>query len=272
MNFDASEGGAMSPDSSTHSRNLAARMGRWSASHWKTATFGWLAFVLVAFGLGGMVGTRNIDNTAGPGESGRMNRILDAGFKQPASEHVLIQSRSDRVGEAAFDAVIADVVARVSNVADVQDVRSPLAAAYAAQISEDRHSALVQFEIRGDKEDAADKIAPVLDAVAAAQASHQDFTIGEFGDASAEKGVVESYDEDLGKAGALSLPITLIVLILTFGSLVAAGIPLLLALTAVFATFGLVALSSLVLPVGAHVRPDLFVLSAHTVHTAVRRG
>ena len=45
----------------TQSHNLAARMGRWSAAHWKTATFGWLAFVLVAFGLGGMVGTRNID-------------------------------------------------------------------------------------------------------------------------------------------------------------------------------------------------------------------
>ena len=58
-----------------------------------------------------------------------------------------------------------------------------------------------------------------------------------------------SYDEDLGKAGTLSLPITLIVLVLTFGSLVAAGIPLLLALTAVFATFGLVALSSVLLPV-----------------------
>ena len=37
--------------------NLAARMGRWSAAHWKTATFGWLAFVVVAFALGGMVGT-----------------------------------------------------------------------------------------------------------------------------------------------------------------------------------------------------------------------
>ena len=39
-------------------RNLAARMGRWSAAHWKTATFGWLAFVIVAFVLGGMVGTK----------------------------------------------------------------------------------------------------------------------------------------------------------------------------------------------------------------------
>ena len=92
----------------THTnRNLAARMGRWSARHWKAATFGWLAFVLVAFGLGGMVGTRNNDQNSGPGESGRMDRILEAGFKQPASENVLIQSRSQRVGTAAFDAAIA---------------------------------------------------------------------------------------------------------------------------------------------------------------------
>ena len=233
----------------TSSKNVAARMGRWSADHWKTATFGWLAFVVVAFGLGGMVGTKNIASSAGPGESGRMDRILEAGFEQPANEHVLIQSRLHRVGTTAFDAAVTDVVARVSKIADVRDVRSPLAPGYAAQISKDRHSALVQFQIRGDKEKAVDKIDPVLDTVAAAQRAHPGFTIGEFGDASAEQGVVASYDEDLGKAGALSLPITLIVLVLTFGSLVAAGIPLLLALTAVFATFGLVAVSSVVLPV-----------------------
>ena len=34
------------------SNNIAARMGRWSASHWKTATFGWLAFVIVSFAIG----------------------------------------------------------------------------------------------------------------------------------------------------------------------------------------------------------------------------
>jgi RND superfamily putative drug exporter len=224
-------------------------MGRWSAAHWKIATFGWLAFVLVAFGLGGVVGTRNITNAAGPGESGRMDRILQAGFKQPAAEHVLIQARRARAGSAAFDAAVADVVARVSKIADVRNVRSPLASANAAHVSKDGHSALVEFQIRGAKDKAVDKIQPVLDAVAAAQRAHPGFTIGEFGDASAEKSVVASYNKDLGKAGALSLPITLIVLVLTFGSLVAAGIPLLLALTAVFATFGLVALSSVLLPV-----------------------
>ena len=48
----------MSRTNHTTNRNLAARMGRWSAAHWKTATFGWLAFVVVAFALGGMVGTK----------------------------------------------------------------------------------------------------------------------------------------------------------------------------------------------------------------------
>jgi uncharacterized membrane protein YdfJ with MMPL/SSD domain len=237
------------PRTTYTNRNLAARMGRWSASHWKTATYGWLAFVLVTFGLGGMVGTRSIDNAAGPGESGRMDRILEAGFEQSATEHVLIQSRSARAGTPAFDAAVADVVEAISNLAVVRDIRSPLTPGNADQVSEDGRSALVEFEIRGAKDEAVDKIEPVLDAVATAQLDHPEFSIGEFGDASAENAVATAYEDDLGKAGTLSLPITLIVLVLTFGSLVAAGIPLLLALTAVFATFGLIALSSVLLPV-----------------------
>jgi uncharacterized membrane protein YdfJ with MMPL/SSD domain len=228
---------------------LAARMGRWSAAHWKTATFGWLAFVVLAFGLAGMAGTKSVDpNAPGPGQSGRMDQILDAGFKQPAGESVLIQSRSARVGAPAFDAAVGDVVARVSKVAAVQNVQSPFARGNADQIAKDGRSALVEFEIRGDKDKAVEKIDPVLEAVAGAQRAHPGFSIGEFGDASAQKGVETAYANDLGKAGALSLPITLIVLVLTFGALVAAGIPLLLALTAVFGTFGLLAASSHVLP------------------------
>lgn len=69
--------------------NLAARAGRWSAAHWKTATFGWLAFVAAAVVIGGAIGTKQLDqNTTGPGESGRMAEILDEEFKQPAAETV----------------------------------------------------------------------------------------------------------------------------------------------------------------------------------------
>ena len=233
----------------TQSHNPAARMGRWSAAHWKTATFGWLAFVLVAFALGGLAGTKEIDpNKPGPGESGRMDAILDAGFEQPAGESVFVQSESLRVDNPAFAAVIEDVVRRISQLEVVQNVRSPLDPENSGQIAAGGHAALVEFEISGDSDDAADKIGPVLDRVDVAQRVHPEFFIGEFGDASAEDAVVTAYADDLEKAGQLSLPITLIILVVAFGALVAAGIPLLLGLTSVFATFGLVALSSQVLP------------------------
>ncbi len=234
----------------TPKHNLAARMGRWSAGHWKTATFGWLALVIGAFAIGGAVGTKTIDpNTAGPGESGRMDRILDAGFKQPAGESVLIQSSSLRTSDPAFEAAIADVVGRISGLDVVQHVRSPLDPANRAQIAANGHAALVEFEIRGDADKAVDKIQPVLDRVDEIQAAHSELFIGEFGDASAVNAVDTAFAEDLGKAGIFSLPLTLIILVIAFGALVAAGIPLLLGLTAVFATFGLLAVSSQVLPV-----------------------
>jgi RND superfamily putative drug exporter len=230
------------PISNGRNDGVAARLGRWSATHWKTATFGWLAFVVAAFALGGVTGTKNIDDNAGPGESGRMQRILDAGFKQPAAESILIESRSALVTDRSFESATRDVISRVSQTNVVQGV-------HRGAISKSRHAILVDFKIRGDKKKAADKIEPVLDAVAAAQRAHPGFWIGEFGDASAQKGVETAYGNDLGKAGMLSLPVTLLILVLAFGALVAAGIPLLLGLTAVFATFGLVAVPSHLLPV-----------------------
>src|SRR3954454_9317153 len=239
----------MSRTKHSNHRNLAARVGCWSAAHWKTATFGWLAFVAVAFLLSSAVGTKNVDpNASGPGQSGRMDRILDAGFKLPASESVLVQSPSARVGTPAFDAAVADVVARVSKAAAVKNVESPLDPGNAGQIAKGRRSALVEFDIRGDAIDAGDKLGPVLKSVDDAQRAHPGFFIGEFGGASAAKGVDTAFAHDLKSAGALSIPLTLIILVVAFGALVAAGIPLLLALTAVFATFGLVALPSHLLP------------------------
>jgi uncharacterized membrane protein YdfJ with MMPL/SSD domain len=240
----------MSP---TKPNNLAARMGRWSADHWKAATFGWLAFVVVAFFLGGAIGTKFVDpNEPGPGESGRMDEILDAGFKQPAGESVFIQSDSLRTTDPAFATAIKDVVAGLSTVPAVQKVRP-------GAISQDGHSALIDFQIRGDADDAVDKIDPVLAKVDAVQRAHPEFFIGEFGDASSVNAVEDLFADDLGKAGVLSLPITLAILLIAFGALVAAGIPLLLALTAVFATFGLIALPSHILPV-ANEAPALVLL------------
>ena len=120
------------------------------------------------------------------------------------------------------------------------------------QISADGHSAIVNFDIRGDADNAVDKIDPVIDAVDAAAAAHPALSIDEFG-VSAEKQVDEKFNKDLERAGLLSLPVTIVILVIAFGALVAAGIPLLLALSAVMATMGLLAIPSQVWPVDENI-------------------
>ena len=237
-----------------HPNNFAALMGRWSAWHWKTATFGWLAFVVVVYVLGSAFGTTNIDsNETIPGESGRMSQILDEEFKQPAGETVLIQSSGFDASDPRFRTAVEDVLGRVSAVDVVTNVRSPLDGERSELISADGRSALVQFDIRGDADDAPDKIDPVLAAVAESQQAHPQLFIGTFGDASADKELNDAFTKSLETAGFLSLPVTLIILVLAFGALVAAGIPLLLALTAVIATMGLLAFPSRLLPIDENI-------------------
>jgi uncharacterized membrane protein YdfJ with MMPL/SSD domain len=233
--------------------DLAARAGRWSASHWKTATFGWLAFVIVAFVLGGAIGTKQLGEGDSPGESGRMTEILDEGFEQPAEESVLMQSRTLTTSDPAFVAAVEDVVARISAVPAATNVRDPLEPSNADLISADGRSVVITYDIRGSPDDAVDKIDPLLAAVDEAKSAHPDFYIGELGETSADKEITEAVGEDLGQAGLLSLPVTIVILIFAFGALVAAGIPLLLGLTAVIATMGLLALPSQFLPVDENV-------------------
>jgi len=81
------------------SNNFAARMGRWSARHRKAAVLGWLAFVLLAMGIGlgaGMTMLEPSDSLTG--ESAQAQRIVDgAGLPARAHESVLVQSRRYRV-------------------------------------------------------------------------------------------------------------------------------------------------------------------------------
>ena len=94
------------------SNNIAARMGRWSASHWKTAVFGWLAFVIAAVMVGNFVGTKNIDTAdANVGQAHKADQILKQAFPQvdPQTELVLVQSPSKTIQDPAFRATVKDV-------------------------------------------------------------------------------------------------------------------------------------------------------------------
>jgi uncharacterized membrane protein YdfJ with MMPL/SSD domain len=242
--------------SSEPSRNLALRAGSWSAGHWKRATFGWLAFAVLAVLVGFTAGTQKMKDSAGAsGEAARGLKMLEnAGFSTPATESVLVQSKTLKARDPAFQSAIAVVVTMVSLQKDVTNVQNPLLSPK-TQISRDGHSALVQFDIKGSKDDAKDKIQPILDAVTSAQNADPSFLIEEFGYASSNHVLGEVYNQDFARAEQLSMPITLVVLLLAFGALVAAGIPVLLAFSAVLASIGLNEILSHVMPVADPAKP-----------------
>ncbi len=223
-------------------RNLAHRMGRWSGTHPWTAILGWLAFVVISFvAIPSFVTTNTLEESElGVGESGRAAKVLDQAFPTsltPAGEMILVQTTSGRLATADLNAVARDVRTRVGGLAAVTNVQPP-------QRSDDGRAALIHFDIRGDSEKAADKVAPIQAAVAAVAADHPGLRVEQFGDASAGKEFDDKLAEDFQKAEFLSIPVTLIILLLAFGALLAAGIPVLLGLTSVFTAFGLTAVSS----------------------------
>jgi uncharacterized membrane protein YdfJ with MMPL/SSD domain len=240
-------------------RALAARAGRWSAQHRKKAIWGWLAFALVAFMIGGALGTKTQTNAqSGVGESGRAARTLDGAFPKHQVEQVLIQSNRATATDSAFRAAVGDVHRRLSAVPYTKAFESPYTSGNAGQISADGHSALLRFEIAGDENQAADRVGATLNATAAAQAAHRDFTVEQVGDASVTKQVNDSINKDFSRAFVTSLP--LVILLIAFGALVAAAVPILLALTAVLATIGLVALTSHFSPVDSSINEVILLI------------
>ncbi len=230
-------------------KNLAARAGRWSAQHRKKAIFGWLAFVILAVFIGGSVGTKTLsDSDYGIGESGRADKAVANHFPEKESESVLVQSQDGaRNSDAQFRQTVGTVVTRLEGTKHVQNVQSPYARGNQGTLSEDGKSALVTFELAGD--DTADKVGPALAAVSKLDRQEAGFRIEEFGDASADKALDQAFEDDFQKAEVTSLPITLIILILAFGALLAAFVPLLLAVTAVAAAISLIGPISQIAPV-----------------------
>jgi RND superfamily putative drug exporter len=239
---------SMSTSTSKHSPNVAARMARWSSRHRKKAIWGWLAFVLVVFIAGNAIGTTQIsDVDQYSGEAHKAEVALDRAGLRPVEEVVFVQSHKLTVTDPEFRSAVQDVTGRLSKLQYVENVRSPLTGDSA--VSADGHAALVGFEIAGDSTQAKERVDPSLAAVAAVQAGHPGMDVEQFGGASGNKAVNETITDDLKKAGELSLPLTLIILTITFGTLVAAGVPLLIGITAVMAALGLVAIPSALLPV-----------------------
>jgi len=220
------------------SGNLAGRMGRWSARHRRTAVFGWLAFVVLAVALGTLIPRGQLtsaEQLVGP--AAQAQRILDAhDWKQPASEMVLVQ-RTGLTPASAVSAALTDLTDTLRHTANVEKVTSPLDGA--PLTSADGRSALLTFDIAGDSKDAAAKIGPIQNAVRHVADRHPGVRVEEFGSTSANVALNKALDSDFSRAEYLAIPITLAVLLLTFGALVAALLPLVFALTAFAGALGL---------------------------------
>jgi uncharacterized membrane protein YdfJ with MMPL/SSD domain len=215
--------------------NIAARLGGWSARHRKTAILGWLMFVVAAVLIGGMVGQKQLtDGEEGTGDSGRAERIIsDAGIKSPASEMVLVHSAAVN----GFRAALPDVTQAVRSSGLATGIREPL-------VSRDGHDALIQFDVSGDPETAADRVTPVVNAVSAVKPRHPEVRIEEFGDASGEHWFDQTMGKDFSRAEMTAVPLALGILLVAFAALLAAVVPVFIALTAFLAANGLLAVVS----------------------------
>jgi len=233
--------------------NLTERVAGWSARHRKTAVFGWLLLIAAIFMAGQALGSRNLPQYDA-GQSGQAERVLNQ--VAPArdnvyAETVLIQATAPGATFATDPAMrqaASQVAASLATLpTDATSIRTPLSAGGKALVSKDGRSALVTFDVPGNVADVDQAATTLQHAVAGVQARHPDLRIAETGDASIQQAIDASLN--FGKAEATSVPVTLILLLLVFGALVAAGIPILLALTAVTAAIGVLTAISHWLPV-----------------------
>jgi uncharacterized membrane protein YdfJ with MMPL/SSD domain len=263
---------------------FAARAGRWSAHHRRKAILGWLAFVILAVAVGSFTGTQKPSGNGGTGSSAKADQLIDDHTPDSTTESVLIQGRKPGTARSAeVRSTVGDVLARVRRIPGVRNVDSPYAPGNAGQISKDGRSVVVSFDLSGDDSAVEKAVKPIVRDVAAIGARHPEVRVGEFGGASASVALSKAFSDDFHKAEKLSIPITLLILIFAFGALVAAGVPLLLGLTAVAATLGLVGpvsqlvpmddtISSVVLLVGMAVGVDYSLFYLRREREERRRG
>lgn len=232
------------------SRVSTAGLARLSARHpWRVLAAWLLVLVLAGFaatGLGDALTTEG-DFTNEP-DSIKAQDLLEARLRgtRPVTETVIIRSLAATVDDPAVRQVVeqtsADLVAMAGVVAsattyfEAQEAGSPMAAEL---VSADRHTTLIRVVLVGDLDEAHEH----ADAFLAVLARHPtaDVQVLSVGDLSVHHAFTTTAEADLRQAEAFGLPVALIVLVVVFGAPVAAGVPLVLALVAIFVALGLTA-------------------------------
>ncbi|MGW8970414.1 MMPL family transporter [Streptomyces platensis] len=220
------------------------RLAVWSARHPRRALAGWLAFVVLCLGVGLAMGTHNATGEDyRVGEAGRAETLAaEARLDREPVEQVLISARSGPLEQNAADAAVRDLTARMRKLPEVARVEPPVRSA-------DGGSLRVAVVMKGAEAEAKDHVAPLAARTAAVQRSHPELRVAETGSPSVSVGVNTQRSQDLALSETIALPVTLLTLLVVFGSALMAAVPLLLALTSIAAAMGL----SMVV---SHLQPD----------------
>jgi RND superfamily putative drug exporter len=203
----------------------------------------WFGFVAACVALGAVTGTSTLSDGA-VGQSARGNAVMSQqGLWGPPREYAYLHSSTLVRSDPGFAAAVTDVPRRIT----ATGTRAT------ATTSADGHSVLVSVSPRqpAGPATASDLLAARarIQALAADGRGHPGITIAETGDLSANDAQNQIVNGSLHRVELLAIPVTLLVLLLAFGSLVAALVPLLLGLSAVAAGLGLLGPLSHAFPV-----------------------
>lgn len=208
-----------------------------------TLVIGWvLVLGLAAFLAGGLSSVINDDDQLGvPTESGHADAIIDDHFAdlEPPGELLIVESATADFESAGFSQVIAQLEEELGAIASVESVASPLSGT-PGLVSEDGHIALLSFTLTPETEDS-DPIEPVVEMVSEQEIPGFELTL--FGDASFGAEFDRLAEETLIRGEMIGLGLALIIMIVVFGTLVAAGIPILMSIGAIVVAVALTTLA-----------------------------
>jgi len=219
------------------------RVARFSATHpWRVMGL-WVVFVVLCFAVGQGMGTTEITNgDQNIGESSRAQQLVTSGhFDDPDIENILITSPAGGLDRAVANKAAATATERLRPLAAVAGIDDPVP-------SPNGDALLVRITLKPSTDGKDPDIQPMLDETATVQKDYPGLRVEEVGGTSIGKALDDTLGKDFQKAELFSIPVTLAILLLAFGALIAAGVPLLLALSSVAAAIGLSAAASHLVP------------------------
>ncbi len=213
------------------------RLGGWTAGHFRIVAAAW---VVVAVGLG-VLAPRVETALSGAGwettgsESVQARQVIDEGFDGFGTYGltVVVHAPDKTVSDPAFARVLRGVEAKLKRDPAVATVVPPRAG---VSISPDRHAAVIQAGAARDENDmvrAADELKGPL-----ARLGSSGVRVDLTGAAGMWSDFNQANKSAMMKSELISWPVTLAILVLAFGSLVAAGLPLMLTIAGLVAAAG----------------------------------